>query len=262
MASTYSGDLRLEKMANGEKSSTWGDVTNTNLELIEDAIANMATLSTTGGTYTLSTANGATDEARCMVLKVTGVLVSNSTITIPAAKKLYIVWNATTGSYTVTVKTSGGTGTTVTQSTTKILYCDGTDTFSAFSDAPTPSLALSNQLISGIKTATFYAEYDNGNSGASKTITLTNGQNQKVTLTANTTLTISFSGAGVGHYQLKLIQDGTGSRTVSWSGLSGSRWLGATSAPAINTTASSETIVNIYYDGTNATQTLSKVGAV
>lgn len=130
-----------------------------------------------------------------------------------------------------------------------------------FSGATVQNPALGNTPISGVKTVNFNGEYDNGNSGAAKTITLTNGQKQKVTLSANTTLTISFTGAAVGTYQLRLIQDGTGSRTLAWSGLSASRWLGSASAPAINSAANGETIVNIFYDGANAVQSLVKVGA-
>lgn len=121
--------------------------------------------------------------------------------------------------------------------------------------------ALGNTSVSGVKTIKFNGEYDNGNSGASKTITLANGQKQKVTLNSNTTLTIDFTGAAVTTYQLRMIQDATGSRTVTWSGLSGSRWLGSATAPAINSAASGETIVNIFYDGANAVQSLVKVGA-
>jgi hypothetical protein len=109
----------------------------------------------------------------------------------------------------------------------------------------------------------FKSEIDNGNSGASITVTLANGQKQKLTLTANTTVTIAAgTGCPIGNYQLRLIQDATGSRTLTWAGLSASRWLGSAAAPAINAAASGETIVSIYWDGTNFTQSLAKVGAV
>ena len=130
-----------------------------------------------------------------------------------------------------------------------------------FSGATLQSPTLGNTSVSGVKTIKFNGEYDNGNSGASKTVTLANGQKQKVTLNSNTTLTIDFAGAAVTTYQLRLIQDATGSRTVTWSGLSGSRWLGSAAAPAINSAANGETIVNIFYDGANAVQSLVKVGA-
>lgn len=124
----------------------------------------------------------------------------------------------------------------------------------------TGAINAGNNNITAVKVLGRSAEYDAGNSGASKTIDFANGAQQKVTLTANTTLTIS-TPPQVGYYQLRLIQDATGSRTVTWSGLTSTRWLGSAAAPAINTTANKETLVSIYYDGTNLTQSLSKIGA-
>ena len=130
-----------------------------------------------------------------------------------------------------------------------------------FSGADLENPDLNNTPVSGVKTVKFNGEYDNGNSGTSKTVTLANAQKQKLTLTGNVTLTVDFTGAAVTTYQLRLIQDGTGGRTVTWSGLSATRWLGSSSAPAINSAANGETIVNIFYDGTNAVQSAVKVGA-
>jgi hypothetical protein len=108
----------------------------------------------------------------------------------------------------------------------------------------------------------FKQELDNGNSGAAITVTLANAQKQKLTLTAACTLTIAAgTGLPVGNYQLRLIQNATGGFAVTWAGLSASRWLGSAAAPAINTAVNGETMVSIYYDGTNFTQSLAKVGA-
>jgi hypothetical protein len=87
-------------------------------------------------------------------------------------------------------------------------------------------------------------EYDAGNSGASKTITWTDGQNQKLTLTASTTLTFASPGAGM-TAKLKLTQDGTGSRTVTWPTI---KWAGG-AAPTLSTAAGAIDIVSLYYDG-------------
>jgi hypothetical protein len=126
--------------------------------------------------------------------------------------------------------------------------------------------AASNEAISGIKTVGFDAEYDNGNSGASKTITLANGQKQKITLTANTTLTVAFTGCTVGDYQIRLIQDATGSRTLAnITGLSTSRWLGSAAQPSHNTAANGETLITISVkaaaSATGCVQSMVKVGA-
>lgn len=128
-------------------------------------------------------------------------------------------------------------------------------------NAFTGNQTLGNNDLMAVKQVGFNAEYDNGNSSTADTITLANGQKQKSTLTANTTLTISTTGAAVGAYQLRLIQDATGGRTVTWSGLTSTRWLGSTSAPAINAAANGETIITMFFDGTNLTQSASKVGA-
>lgn len=122
---------------------------------------------------------------------------------------------------------------------------------------------LGNIDIGQIKTASFNGEYDNGNSSTSKAITWSNGQKQKLTLTGNCTITFTWTGVGVGHYQLKLIQDATGSRTMTWSTgtPSTTRWLNISGEPTINSTASSVTFINIYYDGTLAYGSSSKVNA-
>ena len=97
--------------------------------------------------------------------------------------------------------------------------------------------------------AWFDAEYDNGNSGASKTIDWNNGKYQVITLTADT-VTISFTdpSPGVGSVQLRIVQDGTGSRTITWPGTV--LWSGGT-APTLTTTASAEDIVTLFYNDTN-----------
>jgi len=124
----------------------------------------------------------------------------------------------------------------------------------------------SNVAASGLKTVGFNAEYDNGNSGTTKTVTLANGQKQKLTLTGNLTLTIDFTGCTVGDYQIRLIQDATGSRTLAAiSGLSASRWLGSAAQPSHNTASNGETLLTISVktaaSSTGCVQSMVKVGA-
>lgn len=163
MASSYSDQLRLELMVNGENSNTWGTKTNTNLELIESAISGQAEIATTGGTTVLTTVNGSDDQSRHAVLKITGVLVSNATIEVPAKTKQYLLWNATSGSYTVTIKTNAGTGVVIPQGESMTVFCDATNVYSAgeafldadfvLADNTDPTKKLQFQL-SGITTAT------------------------------------------------------------------------------------------------------------
>ncbi len=83
MASTYVNDLRLNEMATGNASGSWGTVTNTNLELIGEALGfGTEGITTNADTHTSTVADGATDPARAMYLKYTGTLDSACTITI------------------------------------------------------------------------------------------------------------------------------------------------------------------------------------
>jgi len=114
MASTYSTDLKLELMATGENAGTWGTKTNTNLELVQQAIAGFESITlTSGGTKTLVMSNASISDARNMILKfATITLASSSTVTIPdSIEKFYIFdCSAITNPTNLTIKTVSGTG--------------------------------------------------------------------------------------------------------------------------------------------------------
>lgn len=133
MASTYSANLALELMATGEKSGTWGDITNTNEgTLIEQAIVVLATVPMLDATTTISMVNGATCSARCFELNLTGAITAQRDLVVPTINKPYIVKNSTTGGFGVRVKTSAGTGITVGNGLTRPLYVDGTNVVDQF----------------------------------------------------------------------------------------------------------------------------------
>ena len=116
-----------------------------------------------------------------------------------------------------------------------------------------------NDLV-GIKTATFTGEYDALTSGAAVTIDFADGQNQTLELTANTTITLA-DPPGVGHYQLRLVQDTTGGRTVTWSGIAETAWLASATWPTINSDADGQTFVNLFWDGASWYGSAAKLGA-
>lgn len=127
MASSASALLNLEQMATGENDGSWGDKANDVFNGLEEAIAGATILTKTGGTYTLTDTQYVANEARDAVIRCQGALTANQTMVIPNRSKTWWVTNETTGSYTLTVKTSGGTGVTVTQGAVAMLYCDGSD---------------------------------------------------------------------------------------------------------------------------------------
>jgi len=132
MASSYSTDLKLELMVTGEKAGLWGDITNTNLNLVQQAIAGFESISIAGGaqTTTLVMTDATLSNARNAVIKLTGTITGNQVVTIPTGiEKTYIVSNGTVGAFTVEFKQAGGTGTTfsTTDKGIKILFADGTN---------------------------------------------------------------------------------------------------------------------------------------
>jgi len=129
---TYSTNLALTLMATGEQSNTWGDTTNTNLgTLLEQAISGYVTQAITDGSSantTITIPNGATGVARNMFIEMTGALsFSTTSLIVPANKKMYFVFNNTSGGFAVTVKVSGQTGILVPNGKKVILTCNGTD---------------------------------------------------------------------------------------------------------------------------------------
>jgi hypothetical protein len=129
MASSYSTDLKLELMVTGENAGTWGDNTNNNLNLIQQAIAGYEAIALSdGGTVTLAMTDKTISNARNMVIKFTGTLTTASTVTIPdSIEKFYIFdLSAVTGVTNLTVKTVSGTGFTAGEAAIVAAYSDGT----------------------------------------------------------------------------------------------------------------------------------------
>ena len=77
MASTYSTDLKLELMATGENAGTWGTKTNTNLELVQQAIAGYQAIDVASSDVTLVMSNASISNARNMVLNFTGTILNS-----------------------------------------------------------------------------------------------------------------------------------------------------------------------------------------
>tara|TARA_R110000851_G_scaffold62111_1_gene142742 strand:+ start:360 stop:1472 length:1113 start_codon:yes stop_codon:yes gene_type:complete len=138
MTSTYVNDLRLNEMATGDQSGSWGTVTNTNLELIGEAFGyGTEAITTNADTHTTTIADGATDAGRSMFLKYTGALDSACTITIGpnTVNKMWFIENATTGSQNIIISQGSGANITIAAGQTKAVYSDGTGAGAAFVDA-------------------------------------------------------------------------------------------------------------------------------
>jgi hypothetical protein len=151
MASVYTNDLRLEEIGSGEQSGSWGDTTNTNLELIAEAFAfGTETITTNANTHPTTIADGASDPGRAMFLKYGGALDSACTITLGpnTVSKMWFIHNATTdnsgdssGPFSIIIaQGNGDTTVTIPNGHVKVVYSNGggsgaviTDAFAALS---------------------------------------------------------------------------------------------------------------------------------
>ena len=137
MASTYSSSLNLELITTGEKSGTWGTITNNNLQKLESAIKGYVSVAIASTTDSLTATDGtSSDEQSNAIVKLTGTLTGNTTMQCEAVESSYIVDNAATMStYTLGFKPSGGTATNLVSGSKHLLYTDGSTMFDVLDDA-------------------------------------------------------------------------------------------------------------------------------
>jgi hypothetical protein len=312
MANSTSASLKLTVQQTGENSGTWGQFTNTNLLILEQAIGGYDAVGITSGA-TLTFSNGVLSNGKNQVLKLTGTITGNVNVTIPdSIEKTYIVDNATTGAHTVTFKTSSGTGVTwgSTDKSTKIVYSDGTNVVDTglissilSEDLDTNSFNIKFDDATGIKddssneqlifqktsSAVNYFEMTNAATGNNPSISATGSDTNvgidistkgtglikfdnaaynnevaltdgatvnwavntspvaKVTLGGNRTIAAPSGGATGQFVSLLIIQDGTGSRTVTWNAV---YEFASDTAPTLTTTADKGDLFVFRYNGT------------
>ena len=131
MASTFSTDLKLELMATGENAGTWGTKTNTNLNLIQQAIAGFEQITlSSGGTTALVMSNASLSNARNMIIKFATITAGASTIcTIPDSIEKFYIFDCrlVTNPTNLTIKTASGTGFSPDAQKIYAAYSDGTN---------------------------------------------------------------------------------------------------------------------------------------
>jgi hypothetical protein len=204
MASSYSSDLKLELMATGEKSGTWGDITNTNLIILQQAIAGYETVSIAGGAQTtaLTFSNGLISNGKNAIIELTGTITGNQIVTIAdSIEKTYVIKNSTSGAFTVQFKTASGSGPTwsTTDKGIKTLYSNGTDVIDVNANLSQINLVNQNEVRFEDATGGQYVGLKGGSTiSSSYTLTLptadgTSGQ----ALVTNGTGTLSFADAGI-----------------------------------------------------------------
>jgi hypothetical protein len=161
---TYDNDLRLKEITTGDEDGTWGVSTNTNLDLVADALG-YATQDgfAADADSTTTVADGAADPARAMYLKVTSSATLTTTRTLTIApntiSRVMFIENATTGSQSIEISQGSGANVTVPTGKSKLLYLDGAGATAAVVDI-TSTAALANLTLASGSTVTSILDED------------------------------------------------------------------------------------------------------
>ena len=133
MPSTYSNDIKLELITTGEKAGLWGTITNTNLQILEQASSGYLSLAVGGGDVNLALDQGATSNGKNLFFDLTGTLTGNRVVTMPdSSERVFIVKDSTSRAsnpYSLTVKPVSGTGIAIPNNATVQLYSNGTNVY-------------------------------------------------------------------------------------------------------------------------------------
>jgi hypothetical protein len=189
MASTWTLNNAVEKIADGEKTDTWGQITNRNFDILDRAASGVGTidLSGSGAAHSLSTADGTTGDALSdgmyKVLVLSGATEACTvTVTPNDASKFYLVDN--NSGYDCTFTQGTGANVTVANGSTGVIYCDGTGAAAnvrSIIDATTlttlgiTATAAELNILDGVTSTTAELNYNDittlGTSQASKVVT-------------------------------------------------------------------------------------------
>lgn len=198
MSSTFSTNLALELIGTGDQAGAWGNTTNTNLgTLIEQAISGYVTQAVVTGTdTTLTIPNGATGVARNMYIELTGTGGTNTNLIVPANKKLYFIYNNSTGA--VTVKVFGLTGVSVPTGKKMLLVSNGTDIVNGLNyiaDFGTNSFTVTNLTATSATITTLTSPSANITTLTGTTLGYTSASLTNLAVTSLTVSSLSLSNA-------------------------------------------------------------------
>ena len=185
MASTFTSRIRLEKQGDGENPNSWGLILNQNvIDMVDEAVAGMVTITCSSTEVTLSTANGATDQSRNAAITLVGTLTANVTVALPALEKTYFVKNGTSGDFNILLKAGTGTAVTATgQGLSMMVATDGTTVYNMkaedsdtkiFSPFISPSILVASGKVSASEAKSIYQRVNT--SAADITVEVTVGK--------------------------------------------------------------------------------------
>ena len=148
MPSTYAQNSGYELIRNGEKSGTWGTISNTNWSITDRLTNGIVTITLSGTTHTLTTTDGALSDGQYKILVLSGSPSGTNTITISPNSNKHIYFVQNSSGQTATFSQGSGSNVSVANGHSKIIYCDGAGSGAAVSDL-TANFEMSNAEITG-----------------------------------------------------------------------------------------------------------------
>ena len=222
MASTFTSRIRLEKQGDGENPNSWGLILNQNvIDMVDEAVAGMVTVTCSSAEIALSTANGASDTARNAAITLVGTLTANVTVALPALEKTYFVKNGTSGDFNILLKAGTGTAVTATgQGLSMMVATDGTTVYNMkaedsdtkiFSPFISPSILVASGKVSASEAKSIYQRVN--------------------TSAADITVEVTVGNLTLGQYVIVDKVTTTNKMTITWG--AGSQGLSLSSATAL-----------------------------
>ena len=258
---TYVNDLRLKEIATGDEAGTWGTSTNTNLELIGEALGyGTQDCFASDADATTTVADGASDPARAMYFKVTSSATLTATRTLTIApntiSRVMLIENATTGSQSITISQGSGSTVTIASGAVKMVYLDGAGAGGAVVEAladlelPTVTVADLTATTADINAGTIDGTVIGGSTAAAGTFTTVTASGD-VTLSGGTANGVAFAnGSKVLTTGSTLTFDGT--NTVTLNASAANLTLGISTNYGL-VTATGTNPASIYFNGGSRT---------
>ena len=125
MASTYTTNTGIELIANGEQSGTWGNTTNTNLQIIDRLTNGVGSITLSGTTHTLTTTDGSLSDGQYRVLLFAGSPSGTNTITVAPNDQTKLFFVKNNSGQSAVFSQGSGANVTIPNGESAIIYCDG-----------------------------------------------------------------------------------------------------------------------------------------
>ena len=249
--------MRIELIANGEQSGTWGQTTNNNLgTLIEDAVSGYVSVSVIAADQALTALNGVADQSRNMIIDLTTTTTANFNVYIPPADKFYVIRNSSVYDATIYCSTvignttAAGTGVTIPALRETLIFADGTNVASAIDYIPVLTLGAALALTSGGTGATT-ASGARTNLGLG-TIATQNANAVAITGGSITGITdLAVADGGTGASDAATARSNLSVPSTTGSGASGTWNISISGNAATATTATTATTANALNTGNN-----------